>query len=232
MDYRDYQEGMPQKHFWLRAKLDFINVLLNKVNFDKTTKILDIGVGIGQDLEVINKFGCVYAIDIDKKTLDLVPEHMVFEKILADATNIPYPDNFFDMVVSFDVFEHIKDDSKTLSEIYRVLKKDGVLIFTVPAFNFLFSNHDSYLGHYRRYNKKMIKKLLVNFNCLTNGYWMSTLFLSAAICKNYKKYSFNIPKFINSLCYNILSFENWLIKRSIKLPIGLSIYGIYRVKKT
>ncbi|MBD3231372.1 methyltransferase domain-containing protein [Candidatus Dependentiae bacterium] len=72
------------------------------------------------------------------------------------------------MVVAFDVLEHIKNDHLAVKEITRVLKKGVIFIFTVSALNFLYSHHDKFLEHYRRYDKDSLKKLLNDFNFKLN----------------------------------------------------------------
>jgi len=63
-------------------------------------------------------------------------------------------DSSTDTIVLINVLEHIKDDKNILDEFYRVLKPGGNLLLFVPALNFLFSNMDRVLKHYRRYNLK------------------------------------------------------------------------------
>jgi hypothetical protein len=58
-----------------------------------------------------------------------------------------------------NVLEHIEQDSKTVADLKKMLKKDGYLIIFVPAFNFLFSEFDFKVGHFRRYNVEMLKKI-------------------------------------------------------------------------
>ena len=54
----------------------------------------------------------------------------------ADFQKLAYPDEQFDIVIATDVFEHVREDDKAFPEVFRVLKKDGVFILTVPY------NHD------------------------------------------------------------------------------------------
>ncbi len=142
-----------------------------------------------------------------------------------------YDDDFFDVVVSFDVFEHIKNDQRAISEVYRVLKENGVLIFTVPAFQFLFSSHDKALHHQRRYNKENIKTLLFQFNNLKIFFWNSLLFMPMATMRLLKRKSkpkvdqMNLSPWLNTLFFNLLKIDNSLIKKGISMPIGLSIVG-------
>ena len=64
-----------------------------------------------------------------------------------------------DIVLAMDVLEHIQDDYSTLKEWKNTLKPNGLLLITVPAFQHLWSSHDIFLGHHRRYNKKDISDL-------------------------------------------------------------------------
>ena len=61
-----------------------------------------------------------------------------------------------------DVLEHIEDDRGYLRDILRLLKKDGTVFITVPAFMSLYSLHDEELKHFRRYNHKQLKEVTVS----------------------------------------------------------------------
>lgn len=50
-----------------------------------------------------------------------------------DITNIKYPDQSFDLIICSHVLEHIQDDRKAISELYRVLKDDSMAIIIVPV---------------------------------------------------------------------------------------------------
>lgn len=235
MDYRDYQVGATKDFFWFKAKVQLINVLLDKLKSKKRLKILNLGAGTGDDLPVISQFGEIYVIDIDPDALELIPQKFIFDKKLCDASHIFYPDNFFDLIVAFDVLEHIEDDVLVIKEIYRVLKPEGVFIFTVPAFNFLYSFHDRALSHFRRYNKRALKNRLLNFKCIKLGYWVFSLFLPVALQRILKRrgseskvHFMKLPRPINNIFYFLLRIENWLIKHNVPLPVGTTIYGIYQ----
>jgi len=63
------------------------------------------------------------------------------------------PSNSIPSIGVFDVLEHIQETGPMLQEFARVLQKDGLLLISVPAHEFLFSKHDSSIGHFRRYSK-------------------------------------------------------------------------------
>lgn len=233
MDYKDLGAGQNVNHFWFRAKNDLIKALMNRTYKEKRgLKILNLGAGTGDDLKVLSQFGSNYVIDIDQKALSVIKNEICVEKKLADACNLPYGDNFFDTVVAFDVFEHIEDDKKAIEEVHRVLKPNGILIFSVPAFLFLFSSHDKALNHFRRYNKKSVEILMSKFDHIEVSFWNFFLFFPIAVIRMLRKNKEpkvdkgSFPRVLNTLFYKILSGENILVKKGIHLPIGLSVIGI------
>ncbi len=58
--------------------------------------------------------------------------------IKADATNLPFSDKTFDRVIASEILEHIPNDQKAISEIYRVLKPGSIAMITVPNKNYPF----------------------------------------------------------------------------------------------
>ncbi len=247
MDYKGYEYGLKPEHFWIKSHINLKQELLSSINISdyknknskidtKNFKILSIGAGTGGDLAVLKKFGSIYAFDIDQNVIDMISDDMVVEKQVADAQSIPYEDNKFDMVVAFEVLEHIQNDKKAVAEIKRVLKPGGYLVFSVPAFNTLFGPKDKAHFHMRRYNKKMIRNLLPDFKEHRIGYWMFTLFAPAVMQRVWEKVFVSEEKYhpyipakpINKLFYGILQGENYLIRRGYNFPWGLTLYGIYQ----
>ncbi len=234
MDIHDHLLGGSSDNFWFIGKRGLIDVLLRRVVLPPDAKILNIGVGTGDDLAVIKKYGSVYGLDIDPRALDLIPDGFLTEKVQGDVCAIPYPDNSFDCVVAFDVLEHIKDDVLAVHEIQRVLRPGGSFVATVPAFPFLFGKHDVVLHHFRRYRRKQFYTLLrKHFNTITLGYWMFFLFGCIAFqrlvlekLRPSAPSHQRLPRFINALFVKILAVENWLISKHIKLPIGSSLWAV------
>ncbi|MBN1645144.1 class I SAM-dependent methyltransferase [Candidatus Woesearchaeota archaeon] len=232
MDYKDYVAGQIETNFWFRSKDNLLNTLLLKIK-RKNLKILDIGVGTGDYLDILNKYGKVYVIDISKEALSLIPDKKCKKKKLSYAQKIKYPANFFDVVVSLDVFEHIDDDFLAVSEAFRVLKNGGYLIFNIPAIQSLFSAHDRALKHRRRYSKKSTEKLMKKFKIIQIEYWNSFLFLPVLIkrkalhkSKKSKIDKINLPPILDQLFYVINCLELYLIKKGISMPFGTSLFGI------
>lgn len=129
--------------------------------------VAEVGAGIGNFSTFILKNPTVknlVAIEPDKKLCAMFPTYMpnpkakivngFFNDIAAD-----YQKNF-DSVVYVNVLEHVENDLKELNQVHSTLKKGGTVCIFVPALPFLYSDHDKNIGHFRRYTKKKLKKLL------------------------------------------------------------------------
>lgn len=101
--------------------------------------------------------------------------------------------NKYNTILYLDVLEHINEDKKEILKAFQSIKKNGHLIINVPAYSHLFSQFDRDVGHYRRYDKKYIKKIIkdLKFNKIylkyydSIGYFLSLI--SNILSTNYKK---------------------------------------------
>lgn len=110
--------------------------------------VLDLGCGFGRHAYEVLRLGSrVVACDMALPELQEVRATfgaMVSEREISrdamgsatagDATCLPFPDNTFDRIIASEVLEHVPDDQAALAELARVLKPDGILAATVPAF--------------------------------------------------------------------------------------------------
>ena len=109
----------------------------NKFFPPNTEKILDIGCNTGRggaELKRINENYKIYGIDVVEERLNILDDKIYSEKILGSAAEIPVEDDFFDVVVAGEFIEHLyaQDVSKTIGEVFRVLKIGGVFLLTTP----------------------------------------------------------------------------------------------------
>lgn len=115
--------------------------VLKKINLVKGP-ILDVGCHGGTfTKKIADKLQSkqVYGIDISHRAIELAKKRIPFGNFeVADAGTLPFNNNFFEAVFCLEVLEHVDDPKKVLSEIKRVLKKGGYVIFLVPSDNKLF----------------------------------------------------------------------------------------------
>ena len=116
-----------------------------------------------------------------------------YKKITVINDELNTSSNIYDVILYLDVLEHIEDYEKEILKAHNALKKGGYLLINVPAFQFLYSDFDKDIGHFRRYSKKDITNLCSNYNLEINklkyydsiGFFLS--FLSKMTRSNYKK---------------------------------------------
>ena len=99
----------------------------------KGMSILDVGCGTGSHLELYQRYKCnLYGIDISRSMLNVARERLgdTAQLELGDATDMPYEDKKFDLVISMLTFHEMspKTRSAVLNEVKRVLKDDGRLL--------------------------------------------------------------------------------------------------------
>ena len=136
------------------------------------------------------------------------------------------------------MLEHIKNDKNQIKKLATNLSKNGHILITVPAYQFLFSSKDSTLKHFRRYNKGTIQKIFSKFSPIRLTYFNFFLFppiaITIIICKildiKFIKTVENAPiKFINRLLFNVFIIEKKIIN-ILNFPFGLSILGLFKKK--
>ena len=121
----------------------------------------------------------------------------------------------------------------------RLLNKNGQILITVPAFDFLFSNMDKVLLHYRRYTKNNIKKIILKyFNITKLSYYNFFLFIPiviSIICLKIFRVSFidyveKKPNIIlNSILFQIFHSEKFLLN-FLNFPFGISLIALAKKK--
>jgi len=228
-----------QFYWWHVGRRYILNSFLKKFLKDNKNQILEIGCGTGGNLPILKNWGRVVGLDCSELALKFCRERGFNDLVLGKAENTDFPDKFFDLVVALDVLEHIKDDEQALRESNRVLKEGGYLLATVPAYPFLWSEHDEALSHFRRYSVSdfcdklqksgfKIKKIsyLVSFVFpLVFGYRiLRKNFFPKSDKKNNTAYVV-LPKFINRFFILLLEIEAFLLKY-FNIPFGTSIICI------
>lgn len=94
-------------------------------------KVLEVGCGCGTDLlQFARAGGKVYGVDLSPNSVNLVRRRFAVyrlraEVMEADAENLPFPDEQFDLVYSWGVLHHTPEPLRAIKEIYRVLKPSG-----------------------------------------------------------------------------------------------------------
>lgn len=140
VDY--YQKGIEGNIFQRAWHTNKLKIVLRFIRGSPRT-ILDVGCASGWFISKIsNEFPKAKCFGIDIYDKGIKYAKKVYPKIefkVADAHNIPYEKNSFDLVVSTEVLEHLDDPKSAILEIKRVLKKGGTAVIELDSGNMLFS---------------------------------------------------------------------------------------------
>lgn len=203
--------------------------------------ILDVGCGAGGNIKILGEFGAVTGLDISEEALKFAKTRGVFKNLVqGNAERLPFPDNTFDLISALDVLEHVPDDQQALREIFRVLKKGGCALITVPAHRWLWSRHDEALHHLRRYTTNELRKKLcaAKFHVIEQSHFVVPAIIFLLFKKAMRRlrkargteepvdtYDTILPPWLNRLLIWWLAAEKTVI-RFISLPAGSSLFII------
>lgn len=250
MDLIEYQHSKnDNRHPWEWARFEVIRHFIKKHYISNAQAVvLDVGCG---DTFVLNQLqkqmpqAQYYAIDT-AFTEDIINEFQQEGISLLDNIDaLNQKIDKADLVFLMDVIEHIEDDESFLKNLVskEYIDDDTLFIITVPAYQSLFSEHDVFLKHFRRYSRKALTNTLENagFEIIENGYFFSSLLaprlfslakekligksksLGLAGWKGSKKQS----KLVKDILYLDFKITNLMHRIGLKLP-GLSTYAICR----
>ena len=226
---RQYNQN--RNHWWFEGRKLILSRILNKY-ISKKKIILDYGCGVGINLDMLSKFGKVFYYDKSKLAINYVKKKFSNKNYFININELLKYKKKFDLIVATDVIEHIKKDEKEIIKISHLLKKDGYILITVPAFQSLYSSKDISLKHFRRYNKETLHNLLNKYFIeIKFTYFNFILFLPISVLILFFKitkikFINRVEKkpnfFINKLAFYLFAFESFFINK-IKFPFGISL---------
>lgn len=214
---------------WLNSRLKGI---YKELKFLKNKNILDAGCREGYIGSLFLDNNKVTFADIEEEYLKKINKHENATIKKIDLTKkLPFKKDSFDVVICSDVTEHIKDDKAVIKNLLGVLKKDGLLILTNPAYSKYYGEHDRLIGHYRRYDKKDYLNMAKenNLEVLRLRYLVSSIFFPFILSQKSKK-SKSIYQGESKIEKKIIWLLNIIcgIDAKLNLPFGICIMGIFK----
>lgn len=241
MDSALYQKhyDVQKKHWWFVAKQQIVMSMIESFfKKDSFYNILDAGCGCGLMLTELQKIGTVSGMDFSEDAIQFSKKH--FNGLVKKGElpgNLPYRQESFDLIVALDVVEHIEDDIGALKSLNTLLVKNGCGLFTVPAYMFLWSEHDDINQHKRRYTKTEFRKKIEEAGFVIekisyyNAFLFPLIFLLRTISRFFKTGTsgdLDLPgRFVNYLLLKIFSFERFFLKY-MNFPFGVSVIAMVR----
>lgn len=234
-------------YWWFVGRRRILHTLLRRVldpSGKPSRRIGDMGCGTGRNLMLLQEFGWAVGTDLSPPALKWCRQRGLRELVAAEITRLPFADGSLDLVTASEVLEHIQDDAAAAAELARIIRPGGLLLVTVPAYQFLWSEHDEALDHFRRYSAHQTRRLVEEAGLRVERLSHCVSFLLVPIClfrvlqrvkRRFKAPKAGRPKTayiqmpgpISKLFVWLLSVEAWLM-RYVDLPVGVSIVCVAR----
>jgi 2-polyprenyl-3-methyl-5-hydroxy-6-metoxy-1,4-benzoquinol methylase len=150
---------------YAQAKYD---ILLDYLGGGKGLRVFNAGCGSGElSLRLAACGNHVVGIDPEPAYIDLALRNAVAEGTRGRSFEVCSIEGYdgpgdFDCVIATDVLEHIADDRAAFAKLVDLVKPGGLVLITVPAGPWLFGYHDEQLGHFRRYSRAMLHRLVAD----------------------------------------------------------------------
>lgn len=157
----------------------------------RAPEVLDVGAGSGIfSRQLLSEGVCDSAVCLDPN-YDEERSETYRSKIIRFTKNIEVISQ--ELILMMDVLEHVSDDCSLLEKYGGRMKKGGHVLITVPAFQFMWSGHDVFLEHYRRYTIDMIEECVnkAGLAPVKSRYFFGTLFPMVAAIRLIKKALFS-----------------------------------------
>lgn len=222
----------PDAHWYYQSKADAMIALSTQCDF---TSVLDVGAGSGFFSKImLQRTKAIHAtcLDIGYKENSVL---MVVNKRQNFCREIEHTES--DLILMMDVLEHIEDDVHFLKEYIDKCPSGSVFLISVPAFNFMWSKHDEFLNHYRRYTLRHLLSVVkgAGLKPIHSSYYFGFIFIIPLILRMFGKLFGRGKNKQNSQMRNHSRLVNGLLRFicKVELPffkynkiVGLSIFCI------
>ncbi len=157
----DEMYRLEDHHWWFVGKRLLVDALLQDVLGNGRPRVLDVGCGTGAVLGHLRERAGTVGVDRSLQALAYCRRRGVAALACADGDRLPFAAGSFDGILLLDALEHVTDEAALLDALRRLLRPDGWLLVSVPAYQFLWSEHDEVLHHVRRYTAGALRRALV-----------------------------------------------------------------------
>lgn len=223
-------------YWWHVAKRQLITEVLSKFA-PPPGLLVEGGIGSSRNLLEFSDLGyTVSGFDVMPAAVELGRQKGLSRVAVHDLEQ-PWPvaEKSLRAVVLLDVIEHVANPVTVLSHVKRALQPDGALIVTVPAYQWLFSEWDRLLGHYRRYSTSMLDEQAASagLKVVWRTHWNSFTFPAAVATRCWERVfpsrrTADFPRVsprVNNLLLRAAQVERRLLL-NVGVPFGLSVVGV------
>jgi SAM-dependent methyltransferase len=229
--YREIFE-LEDRHWWFRGRRAVIWALLRRAGPAPSPRILDAGCGTGRNLIEFGQLGPAHGIDPSPQAIDFCRRRGLEAVREARIEAIPFASESFDLILTCDVLEHTDDDLAALVELHRVAAPNALLLLTVPAYQWLWSEHDEVNHHRRRYARHELveKTARLGWREIHATYFNSALLPPIAVVRRLRgrrsdgRHDLHLsPRALDRVLVQPMRVVAALMARGVRLRAGVSI---------
>jgi SAM-dependent methyltransferase len=148
---------LEDRHWWYRERRHLVARAIRGLT---PGTALDVGAAGGGNTRVLQRAGwTAAALEYGAEGAEVAAERGI-ATVRGDATRLPFAPESLDLVVAYDVLEHIPDDATAAKQIFELLRPGGIFLVAVPCDMRLWSAHDEAVDHVRRYERSELVGLL------------------------------------------------------------------------
>ncbi|MCL5775515.1 class I SAM-dependent methyltransferase [Limibaculum sp. FT325] len=227
-----------QVHWWFVARRRILAAVLARVAGAAPADVVEVGCGAGGNLAMLARFGPLHASEIDPALRDeAIRRSGVEVRDGALPDGLPFAAGKFGLVAALDVVEHVEADAASVGAMAALLAPGGHLVVTVPAYRWLWSEHDVTHEHKRRYTIGEVEALMrrAGLEIARSTYFNTLLFpaiaaarlVGNALGRSGANDAALPPATVNAVLGAIFAAERWLLPW-VSLPFGVSVLCIGR----
>jgi SAM-dependent methyltransferase len=227
-----------EDHWWFAARRRILASIVEPLLAGGAPRLmLDAGTGSGGMGPLLDRYGTLVGVDASRHLLGLARPRIA-RLAAASLAALPFCDDAFDALFACDVIEHVADERAALGELRRVARPGGRLVVTVPAFPFLWGEHDEINHHFRRYTRASLGAVLAatGWQVRRLSYFNTLLFPPIAAVRlatgNRRRaepprsdLGWQVPRVVNAALEALFASERHLM-RHVDLPFGVSLLAV------
>ena len=231
----DMMASSERDHWWYVAK----RLLIRRYWQAEPLSGRCIDVGCGGGAVIADAAGSLpaFGVDLSPRALEHGRKAGLSMLARAEAGCLPFAEKSFSIAFALDVVEHHPSPERLLAEVRRILTDGGLLVVTVPAFQWMWSYADHVLGHYRRYTRPQLVRELTDagFTVERSTYFHSWLLPVAWFFRRIRSLTgrvssaddFEVPGMLNRVLLRVCRLEQrWMVHHDV--PFGLSVLAVAR----
>mgnify|MGYP002389850317 CR=1 FL=1 len=233
-------------HWWYAGRRAILTEIVKQALMERGSqgaRVLDLGCGVSSPVKQSWPGVKTFAADRSSLALNARRAQGSSGGLRCDLTALPFAPRQFDLVLLLDVLEHLDDEGVMLAAIRSLLRPNGALIVTVPAYPFLWSGEDYVSEHRRRYRRDDLRRVIEQAGYVVKRatYFNTWLFPIMAgtilwertmVPKNrFRSNVRPIPFTINTALNRIFASERWWLRRG-DFPFGGSLLCLAHAQNT